>query len=120
MKLKTKFQDEIYWYIESDGEVMDDRRSWHIGQSDNEWEQEKEAMKRIGNYFETREEAEKAVEKLKALKRLKEKGIFVYLDHLDFRLQEGSLNFEFPNNNLTDEEMTEVDKDLDLLFGGEE
>lgn len=33
-----------------------------------------ETMKRIGNYFETREEAEKAVEKLKAVKRLKDAG----------------------------------------------
>jgi hypothetical protein len=31
-------------------------------------------MKSIGNYFETEEEAKKAVEKLKALKRLKDKG----------------------------------------------
>lgn len=30
--------------------------------------------KQIGNYFESEEEAEKAVEKLKALKRLKDKG----------------------------------------------
>ena len=31
-------------------------------------------MKRIGNYFETREEAERAVKNLKAWKRLKDKG----------------------------------------------
>ena len=33
-----------------------------------------EDYKQIGNYFETKEEAEKAVEKLKAWKRLKDKG----------------------------------------------
>ena len=33
-----------------------------------------ERDKEIGNYFETKEEAEKAVEKLKAWKRLKEAG----------------------------------------------
>lgn len=80
---------------------------------------EAEMLKKIGNYFETEEEAERAVERLNALKRLKDKGIFVYLDHLDFQLQEGSLNFEF-NKKLTNEEMDEADKDLDLLLGGEE
>ena len=34
-----------------------------------------EYRKEIGNYFETKEEAEKAVEKLKAWKRLKDKGL---------------------------------------------
>ena len=33
-----------------------------------------EDMKAIGNYFDTKEEAEKAVEKLKAWKRLNEKA----------------------------------------------
>lgn len=36
--------------------------------------------KQIGNYFETEEEAEKAVEKLEALKRLKDKGFKFILD----------------------------------------
>ena len=34
-------------------------------------------FKEVGNYFETREEAEKAVEKLKAWKRLKDKGFVI-------------------------------------------
>ena len=38
--------------------------------------------KEIGNYFETKEEAEKAVEKLKSFKRLKDKG-FRFIDHID-------------------------------------
>ena len=38
-----------------------------------------ETMKQIGNYFETKEEAEKAVEKLLAWKRLKELG-FRFID----------------------------------------
>lgn len=61
--------------------------------------------------FETKEEAEKAMEKLKAWKRLKDKG------------------FKFDNfvRNaiyyvLSDEEIEKDDvlEDLDLLFGGEE
>lgn len=57
-----------YWFVSEFGKVyslkyipMDKER---IG-----W------LKQIGNYFETREEAEKAVEKLKAWKRLKDDGL---------------------------------------------
>ena len=55
---------EYYWYIDADGNALrcrcDDRY-------DNE-------AKEIGNYFKTEEDAEKAVEKLKAWKRLKDRG----------------------------------------------
>lgn len=54
-----------YWYLDCYGMVL---RAIYNG---NEWD---ERRKLIGNYFETREEAEKAVEKLKAWKRLKDKG----------------------------------------------
>lgn len=54
-----------YWYIDCYGMVL---RALYNG---NEWD---ERRKQIGNYFETKEEAEKAVEKLKAWKRLKDKG----------------------------------------------
>lgn len=54
-----------YFYIYADGDiykdVQDDLR-------------EDNGCKEIGNYFETREEAEEAVEKLKAWKRLREAG----------------------------------------------
>lgn len=67
-------------------------------------------IQEIGNYFETKEEAEQAVEKLKAYRRLKDKGFRFtnwnkrYCDEINFRLD-------------TTEDMSE---DLDLLFGGEE
>ena len=72
--------------------------------------------KSIGNYFLSREEAEKAVEKLKAFKRLKEQII----DHI--------LKYEFDeltedihaNISFSIERYPSVGKDLDLLFGGEE
>ena len=60
--------------------------------------------------FETKEEAKKAVEKLKAWKRLKDKGFRFagwnrrYCDEINYKLD-------------TTEDMS---KDLDLLFGGEE
>lgn len=75
-----------------------------------------EDFRAIGNHFETREETEKTIEKLKALKRLKEKGfrferwkkscntdgkIIFHLDELGPRLA----NFR---------------DDLNLLFGSEE
>lgn len=72
-------------------------------------------MKSIGNYFDTREEAEKAVEKLKAVKRLKDKGFrfLGYYHRLGETKSKGEIGFE-----MVDYEGTK--QDLDLLFGGEE
>lgn len=72
----------------------------------------------IGNYFETKKEAEKAVEKLKAWKRLKDKG-------LKFKgiIGHDETHFWFPNPNNIEFmfENRETRKDLNLLlFGGEE
>lgn len=74
--------------------------------------------KQIGNYFETEEEAEKAVEKLKAWKRLKDKGFKVDLWDYDGgnyqeRIKTGKILFRV-------KDYEENDKDLDLLFGGED
>ena len=73
----------------------------------NDWTKEKE----IGNYFNTQEEAEKAVEKLKAWKRLKDKG-FKFIDHIDRDSGQGMTRYEW-DGYINGE-------DLDLLFGGEE
>lgn len=77
-----------------------------------------EFNKQIGNYFNTREEAEKAVEKLRAYKRLKDKGFKVDLWDYDGgnyqeRISTGRILFRV-------KDYEENDKDLDLLFGGEE
>ncbi|MBO7694231.1 MAG: hypothetical protein J6T10_16555 [Methanobrevibacter sp.] len=79
---------------------------------------EAEILREIGNYFETKEEAEKAAEKLKAWQRLKDKGLKVtewshglYLD----KTIVGRFRYEFPIDNKED-----IEKDLDLLIGGEE
>lgn len=86
-------------------------------------------MKQIGNYFETREEAEKAVEKLKAVKRLKDKGfrftgiagisnnIFVSFE-TDSKYSGGHIMYDEYSN--TDNKLKEYNEDLILLFGGKE
>lgn len=96
-----------YWYIDFDGDILSCVEDFD--------EETDEKRKSIGNYFETKEEAEKAVEKLKAWKRLKDKGYFfkrwdLYHLHLNVELRVKEYDF------LTDE----VRQDLNLLFGGEE
>lgn len=74
--------------------------------------------RKIGNYFLSREEAEKAVEKLKAWKRLKDKGFRLTAWKNGILLDEtvaGQVRYEFSIGNKDD-----IEKDLDLLFGGEE
>lgn len=73
------------------------------------------ARKAIGNYFKTKEEAEKALKKLEAWKRMKDKG---------FRFNRWTIPEEpkTPHIKLVIEaEMDVPDSpyDLDLLFGGE-
>lgn len=82
--------------------------------------------KQIGNYFETKEEAEKAVEKLKAWKRLKDKGFRfegikedytrILQSQEPFRTGKRYLQF---NKSEDEKWMEENWEDLDLLFGGE-
>lgn len=64
----------------------------------------------IGNYFETEEEAEEAVEKLKAWKRLKDAGFFIY-----GYAQVVDNKFNLFARSAYDD----IKEDLDLLFGGE-
>ena len=72
-------------------------------------------FKAIGNYFETEEEAEKAVEKLKAWKRLKDKG-FKFHSYYDNVADIGKIYAEFPK----DDPYGNVHKDLNLLFSQED
>ena len=72
--------------------------------------------KETGNYFETKEEAEKAVEKLKSWKRLKDKGLRFGKRRYD--QYSGEMFWDYPNDTgLSDKQIC---KDLDLLFGGKE
>lgn len=73
--------------------------------------------KQIGNYFETEEEAKKVVEKLKAWKRLKDRGFeFCGYDALGC----GEIHFTSDWDIEDEYEKGQRRKDLDLLFGGGE
>ena len=93
-----------YYYLDCDGEIY----------CYCDTLEKTKCYREIGNYFETKEEAEKEVEKLKAWKRLKDKGI-------RFKSVNGALgiiNFTF-DNYCSGEPHSAVD-DLKLLFGGDE
>ena len=76
--------------------------------------------KQIGNYFETKEEAEKAVEKLKAWKRVKRDLVSLNWQ----RERDGSFSvwgeFKTGNTLRADVYLDIHSKDLDICFGGEE
>ena len=98
-----------WWYIDIHGPHK-------VTNNDEYYQQVKVASKEVGNYFETKEEAEKAVEKLKAWKRLKKANIDYKLtyEYDDFtETMHANVSFSFNSYPL-------VGKDLDLLFGGEE
>ena len=103
---------ESYWFINDlDGELMKcDLKN--CGKSNfTEWS---EHRKEIGNYFETKEEAELAVCKLKAFKRLKDKGFTFYdwvWDYTPIQTLKTTASIAFHDG---------IEEDLDLLFGGEE
>lgn len=92
-----------YWYISARGQVL-------YASRENDWEKEKA----IGNIFETKEEAEKAVEKLKAWKRLKDKGFRFEGWEDDYPIiGKNSIFFNIPEEDWE----TDVADDLNLLFG---
>lgn len=74
--------------------------------------------KEIGNYFLSREEAEKAVEKLKAWKRLKDKGLRITDWNCPCRELEFAVD-EVKFFKASGEVSEETRADLDLLFSGE-
>ena len=98
------------YYIDCDGKIYEPVR---LNESDLD------NMASIGNCFETKEEVDKAVEKLKAWKRLKDAG-FKFKGYEGMWCGtddgvcggEGKIDFAIPENF--------VPKDLNLLFGGEE
>lgn len=105
---------QVVYYIDRDGRIVPYKNIEYPKRIFNA-----EQNKEIGNYFETREEAEKAVEKLKAYKRLKDKGFrFEWWKEADNRLQYNTITFNNFVYNYEDRE--QLRKDLDLLFGGEE
>ena len=104
------------WQIKDSGELQD-------FEEDDFSDGYIESSKSIGNYFYTREEAEKAVEKLKAWKRLKDKGFrFVGVRGIgkviDFDMPKPYHHVAFDEYNANEDEL-EFYNDLMLLFGGE-
>jgi RecA-family ATPase len=96
------------WFIASGGEVV---KATYITDHD------KTILRKFGNYFETKEDAEKAVEKLKAWKRLKDKGFkFIWLG-MEYKGDWCKLSF---NKDEDEDWVRENMEDLRLLFGGEE
>lgn len=100
-----------YWYIEPNGVIA------RIDEWDCCTASDIESMKTLGNYFETREEAEKAVEKLKAWKRLKDKG-FKFNGWEDSPAEDDFDMIWFTMKAKVWD--VETQEDLDLLFGGED
>lgn len=91
---------EYYYYIDDGGIIsIDQSLSTMLNM-----------RKSFGNYFDTREEAEKAVEKLKAWKRLKDKGFRLTLQGC-----KGNAWLQANWGNLQGDY-----SDVLLLFGGEE
>lgn len=83
-------------------------------------DREIEKLKEAGNYFETKEEAEKAVEKLKAWKRVKRDLVSLNWQ----RERDGNFSvwgeFKTGITLRSDVFLDNHSKDLDLLFGGKE
>ena len=99
-----------YWYIDSyEGTVIEKTEEF--------FEITDKERKEIGNYFETEEEAEKAVEKLKAFKRLVDLGFkFDDIRWVDTDLHIKT-NISTPHP-FTKEEADEFNECLHKVFGG--
>ena len=94
-----------YWYIEENGCI--DFNYYDGGSYD-------EDLREIGNYFETEEQAKKAVEKLEACQRLKKKG----LKFKESRICGSDFSVCFSLENHDDYQGSM--EDFDKCFGGEE
>lgn len=95
-------EEPKHWFITTDGRVLECNE-------DACWNGEKE----IGNYFETKEEAEKAVEKLKAWERLKDSG-FEFRGF--YKISDSRRAIEFRHTTAH----KGFGEDFHLLFGGKE
>ena len=104
--------EEKGWYITENGEVRENR-SAGIVEDESEYRE-------IGNYFGTKEDAEKAVEKLKAWKRLKDAGFKFNNWIYDYREAE-KINERGLSIGASYNQLSKIDADdINILFGGEE
>lgn len=113
-ELNAEWEDyeepEMFYWIDYDGKIC----KAEIGTMD------RTKIKEIGNYFDSREEAEKAVEKLKALTKLCKKG-FEFNSVEMFGMGLIRIEASIPiNEKTTLQERSNITDSLYLLFGGEE
>lgn len=102
-------EDKYYWYIDDMG----------VSSICSKHHDKTAKRKAFGNYFETKEEAKKAVEKLKAWKRLKDKG----LTFCAWKITDDGCSVDVETT--LDAEVVRCEQkfitdDLNLLFGGKE
>lgn len=103
------YNPKVFYYINENGGVLRYIPSDPGGEDETYIKYQKE----IGNYFETKEEAETAVEKLKAYKRLKDKGFrFEHCYCIDGEEETLQILAHLPEDV--------EPADYMLLFGGEE
>lgn len=101
-------EQKEYWYIDYDGGIL-------CGEKDNS--SAERMMISMGNHFESLEEAEKAVEKLKAVKRLRDKGFrFIGLGKDRYGVEDIKYHIELP----TDTKGLGIIEDLNTCFSEEE
>lgn len=101
---------EKYWFIENDGDISSIR-------VDEDSAESLRASEEIGNYFETKEEAELAVRKLKAWKRLKDAGFEFSGWETSTGKAGGVVETKF---NLWESLTPEITAALDRCFGGKD
>lgn len=97
-----------YWYIDDCGDIMIDEVLSSVIN----------LRKSIGNYFGTLEEAKKAREKLKAVKRLKDYNVKFNLDFV-----KNKIDFTYSINNLLLDVLDgeeQIFNNMKIIFGGEE
>lgn len=116
-------EPKVFWYIDDFMIMCGTKGEFTTPDLGSFTKKDIEKLKEIGNYFDSREEAEKAVEKLKAFKRLKDKGFRFTLTpgvgSLDitpgkFQIE---INADMPKKWFC---CDAVQKDLEVCFGGEE
>ena len=109
-EVKDYEESKEYWFIDAFGNIIQNKLTKHRGDTYTDMLSDYEMQKFIGNHFETPEEAEKTVEKLKAWKRLKDKG-FRFVRHSSTADGVHTIEYIFDDDIPVEP--------LDLLFGGE-
>lgn len=104
-------EDEEYWYTYGNGDFESDI---FPDESDNKYSQSMAKSRvEIGNCFKTVEDAKKAIEKLKALRRLREKGLMFKEWYCDYPTSKHQMAIKI---EATADAFADVWEDLNLLF----